>query len=278
MTDKKITLLSDGDDFLWPNEWYYSRARTRFFLWLYEEFRDLMPTYGLVKDRYHEIDRELFPLWGVEEGVISTGMQETYDELVAWFGKKLGEDSERFQQILQQRREHVRIVDKFGKEPFDFSDLRWIEGVEETLSALKATGRFSLCLLTSYDEKVWQYRREHLGVDRFFDQVTAIPGKKKSQDFIDASGYDGAPSDSLFYAMGNGTSDILPALEVSEQWRGIYIPHASGSPVFHGEDEKVEWEDPYTPPAIDDSRVITLRNFKDLRRIDFENFRLKDPS
>ena len=278
MRDKDSVLVFDGDDTCWPNEWYYSRARVHFLNFLYEEFEDLMPTYGRVKDRYHEIDRALFKIWGVERGVIFAGMQETYDGLVAWFGKKLGEDSERYQEILAKRREHIRMLHDFGDEPFDFSDLRWIAGVEETLSTLKATGRFSLCLLTSYDEKVWHYRKEHLGVDRFFDQVTAIPDRKTSQDFIDATGWQEDESDVLFYAIGNGESDIKPALDVSPHWRGIYIPHASGSPVFHGEGQEVEWEDSYTPPPIDDPRVITLERFGDLLRVDFENFRLKDPS
>lgn len=264
----KIVLVFDGDDTLWMNEWQYLKARADFFAFLYSEFGDLMPSFILLFPRYFEVDHGLFAVWGIERGRVFLAMQKVYRELLEYFRKKLGEESDRFRAIVGKQSEHEKRIFQIGDKPFDFYDIQWVDGAEGVLAGLKNDGRFTLCLLTSYDAKVWRDRSKYLGVDRFFERITTVSGRKTKQDFIEASDYYKAMHRARFCAIGNGASDILPALEISPLWRGIYIPHGSASPVFHNE----KGADAYTPPPIKDDRVLTLRSIKDLSSVDFESF------
>ncbi len=261
-----IVLVFDGDDTLWMNEWQYSKARADFFAFLYKEFGDLMPSFSLVSPRHFEIDHGLFPVWGIERGRVFTAMLKTYHELLEYFKNKAS--PRRMAEILDKQKEHEKRIFEIGDQPFDFYDLKWVEGAEDVLEELIADGRFTLCLLTSYDSKVWRDRSKYLGVDRFFSRIKTVSGRKTKQDFIDVSDYDKAFHRAKFCAIGNGESDIRPALEISPLWRGIYIPHASSSPVFQNK----KGADIYIPPPIEDDRVLTLRSIKDLSSVDFTSF------
>jgi phosphoglycolate phosphatase-like HAD superfamily hydrolase len=263
-----VVLVFDGDDTLWMNEWQYSRARAVFFAFLYEEFGDLMPSLVRVFPHYFEIDHGLFPIWGIERGRVFTAMIKTYQELLEHFRKKLGEENERYKAIVGKKEEHEKRIFEIGDMPFDFYDMKWVDGAEDVLAELKRDDRFTLCLLTSYDAKVWRDRSKYLGVDRFFEYVKVVSGRKTKLDFIEASDYYRAMHRARFCAIGNGESDIRPALEISPLWRGIYIPHASSSPVFQNK----KGADIYMPPPIEDDRVLTLRSIRDLSSVDFESF------
>jgi len=263
----KIVLVFDGDDTLWPVEWQYSKAKAAFFDFLYEEFTDLMPDLQFVVARYFQISRDLFPLWGVMRGRTFSAMTEAYLELLEYFKKKIGEDSDRFKEILRKRKEHNKRIFELGDQPFDFRKTHWLEEAKCSLSQLSNDERFVLCLLTSYDTNVWRDKAKHLGVEEFFgSRVLAIPTKKTKQDFITVSGYYRRLHGSKFIAVGNGESDILPALKISPLWRGVYIPHSSSSPVFSDK----QGESIYTPPPMDNDRVLTLSSIRDLSSVDFE--------
>ena len=264
----KFVLVFDGDDTLWMNEWQYSRARSLFFAFLYEEFRDLMPSLSILVPHYFEIKDALFRTWGIERGRVLVEMRKTYEELIEHFKKKLGEESERFKALLEKQEAHEKIIFEIADMPFDFYDMKWVDGAENVLFELKQDGRFALYLLTSYDARVWRDRSKYLGVDRFFEGIKTVSGKKNKQDFLEASDYYKAMHRAKFCAIGNGESDILPALEISPLWRGIYIPHASSSPVFQNK----KGADVYIPPPIENDRVLTLRSIKDLSSVDFESF------
>ncbi|MFY9457985.1 MAG: hypothetical protein WAP23_03630 [Candidatus Spechtbacterales bacterium] len=270
----KIVLVFDGDDTLWMNEWQYSKARADFFAFLYSEFGDLMPSFILLFPRYFEIDHGLFPVWGIERGRVFIAMQKVYRELLEYFRKKLGEENDRFRAIMEKQPEHEKRIFEIGDQPFEFYDLKWVEGAEKVLSELRNDDRFILCLLTSYDAKVWRDRSKFLGVEECFgDRIKTVSGRKTKQDFMDASRYQDELHHARFLAIGNGESDILPALEISPLWHGIYIPHGSASPVFHNK----KGANIYIPPPMDNPRVITLSSIGELRLIDFENFCLKSP-
>lgn len=266
---EKIVLVFDGDDTCWMNNWQYARARATFFKFLFDEFQDLMPGFDVLFTRYFHNDwDELAPVWGIQRGRVFLGMLKTYDELLNYFKQRLGGESERFKAILAKRNEHEKRIFEFGDMPFNFYETNWVEGLRELLSELKRDGRFMLCLLTSYDANVWRDRGKYLEADKYFDRIKTVWSKKTAQDFIDVSGYAEAPKDTLFYTIGNSAStDILVALEISERWQGIYVPHPSSSPIF--KTKQGESDDPYIPPPLDHPRVITLRNILDLRLVDF---------
>ena len=267
--DTNVVLVFDGDDTLWMNEWQYSKARAEFLSFLYTEFGDLMPSIALLMPRYFAIDHDLFSIWGIERGRVSRAMQIAYHELLEYFKAKTSPD--RMAEILEKQEEHEKLIFKLGDQPFDFYDMRWVEGAEEMLAELKEDGRFTLRLLTSYDAKVWRERSKYLGVDRFFDGIKTVSGRKTKHDFVDVSDYWRTLHRSRFCAIGNGESDIHPALEISPLWYGIYIPHASSSPVFNNK----QGADAYIPPPIDDKRVLNLCSIRDILSVDFDDFCLK---
>jgi len=275
----EIVLVSGADDTLWPNEPYYSDARAAFLAFLSDAFKESgrRPSNRVAIERLYAIDSELYPEWGVRRGRIAAAMLQVYEEMLAYLKGILS--TEQFQDILQKRDAHRATIEEIGDEPFNFQDLTWFEGAREALGALKRDPRFTLCLLTSYDEEVWPERAQFLGVSEYFDfdRVLAVPGRKSAEDFIRVSGWNKKSTDTLFYAMGNGPGDILPALEISGQWRGIHIPFGLEAPIVRDGDEKSD-DDPYTPPRIDDPRVITLSRIEELRNVDFKNCQLKDPS
>ena len=271
--DTKIVLVFDGGDILWMNEWQYSKTKSEFFTFLYNEFRDLMPNIRSIHNRYFETSGNLFPLWGVTRGRTFSAMTEVYLELLERFKRKLGEDSDRFKEILGKRREHNKIIFELGDQPFNFHETEWLEEAKCAILELSKDERFVLCLLTSYDTNIWPDKAKHLGVEEFFgSRVLAIPSRKTKQDFISVSNYYGKLHNTRFIAIGNGESDILPALGISPSWRGIYIPHASSSPVFNNK----EGVDVYTPPPMEDNRVLTLDSIKDLSSVDFEKLFLEE--
>lgn len=268
----QIVLVFDGDDTCWMNVWQYYKAGADFFAFLYEEFRDLMPGLQPLFARYFEHDYGLFPLWGIERGRVFFGMLKTYEELLGHFKEKLGESNERFQEILRKKPEHEKRIYEIGDQPFDFYQMKWVDGAREILQEFQNGHQFTTCLLTSYDANVWRDRGKYLEADKYFSRIRIVPSRKTSDDFIEVSGLNTAPPDTVFYAIGNAETDILPALEISDQWRGIYIPHCSSSPMFQA--KKGDAGDVYAPPAIDNPRVITIRSFAELRRVDFEKFLL----
>ena len=270
--DTKIVLVFDGDDTLWPVEWQYSKAKAAFFDFLYEEFEDLMPELQCIVARYFQISRGLFSLWGVMRGRTFSAMTEMYLELREYFKKNLGEDSDRFKEILGKRREHNKIIFELGDQPFNFYKTYWWEEAKCAISELSKDDRFVLCLLTSYDTNIWPDKARHLGVEEVFEsRVLVVPSRKTKQDFISVSKYYSKHHNTRFVAIGNGESDILPALEISPLWQGMYIPRSSSSPVFRD----AKGADVYTPPPMDDDRVLTLESIKDLLSVDFKELFLE---
>ncbi len=270
----KIVLVFDGDDTCWMNAWQYERARAYFFCFLYDEFRDLMPGRDFLSLRYKQNDEYFFPVWGIQRGRVFFGMRKTYQELLDYFKEKLGENSARFKTILAEKDEHEKKIFEFGDMPFNFYELSWVEGLRELLAELKRDKRFAFCLLTSYDVNVWRDRGKHLEADKYFSRIKTVWTKKTAQDFIEVSNYENEPLDTIFYTVGNAApTDILTAVGISERWCGIHIPHPSSSPIFTTE----SGSEPYSISPLEHPRVITLRSILELRRMDFENFRLKEP-
>lgn len=245
----------DGDDTLWMNEWQYSEAYSNFFSYMYEIFEGKTPALHLIWERYFLIESELYKEWGVKRGRVAEAMVKMYQDLCKRVKFEFGEDVHRF--------EHEEQIRKIGDQPFDYERLKWLPGAKEVLGKLKNDGH-TLCFLSSYDKKVFPKKAEFLGLHDFFDKkhVRITEFKKTKEDFIAVSGWcqNCSSSDSAWYAVGNGESDVRPALEVSDKWRGIYIPHGSTSQYFRGKRGMDYW----TSTSIDHPRAVTIRSIGEL--------------
>lgn len=267
-----IVLVFDGDDTLWMNERQYSKARADFLAFLCAIFGSAMPSLRVAIERLYKFDSDLYSLWGVQRGRVFFAMLHVYREILGYLRGRLSE--RQFQDILKKQREHEKRIYEIGDQPFNFHELEWLEFAQEVLGEFKRDPRITLCLLTSYDEALWPDRAEFLGVREYFDRVLAVSATKTKENFIEVSGWRNKCPNTLFYAIGNGPKDILPALEISQQWHGIHIPFGLEAPIVRGEHGK----DVYTPPPVGDPRVMTLRRIEELRMVDFERFCIRDSS
>ena len=91
-------------------------------------------------------------------------------------------------------------------------------------------------------------------------RVISTNGRKTKEDFIAVSGW--TPEKDNEYqliAVGNAESDIRPALEISSNCYGIYIPHPSTSAYVGSE----KGADHFNPPPLDHPRVTTILSARD---------------
>lgn len=263
-------IVFDNDDTLMMNEWQYSEARAKFFAYLYRIFKDYTPNLHSLTDRFDEIEKEHFARWGIRRGRTTESKLVLYEEVSTYaqqrglvFSKKV-------------RARHLRHIAALGDLPFDYSRMQWRPGTERVLGMLKNEGHV-LCLLTSYDSDVFPKKAAFLNIGRFFDpaHVRVIHGKKTPADFIAVSGWSEEREKQLrWFAVGNGESDIRPALDISERWMGIYVPHGSTSPLFEKGGAN-EWPHPvgrFMPTRFVHERVTTVMEL-DSRRA-FEAVRM----
>lgn len=268
-------IVFDADDTLWMNERQYSEAYSKYFLFLFETFRQYAPTLKYVNKRFFQIDGDLYKkkirdnsddTWGIRKGRIAESMRLCYEEVSAWAKDRLGHE---FQ--ADERARHLEEIKKIGDMPFDFTKLVWRPDALRALEYLEGRGH-TLCLLTSYDPELFPKRAAFMEVERFFapEHIRAIPGSKVAKDFVLVSGWTAEKDAGCdWYAVGNGESDINPALEVSDRWRGFYMPHGSTSKFFNHEEGSNEYPEPvkhFMPPKFEHPRVLTLHDLDELVR------------
>lgn len=263
-------IVFDNDDTLMMNEWQYSQAIERCFTYFYEIFRDFAPNRNALNARYIAIDKQNFAKWGIRRGRVAETKRMLYEEVCAYAERRGLKFSKK------ARAGHLSTIEAIGDLPFDYTKMRWRPGVERALGTLRKEGN-TLCLLTSYDGDVFPKKAEFMKIGRFFDpaHVRAIGGSKKKEDFVAVSGWtENADVDHEWFAVGNGESDIRPALEISSRWRGVYIPHGSTSPIFEDGKESNPWPEPlnhFMPPPIVHDRVKTVMELDS--RLAFEELR-----
>jgi len=255
MSETGDVYVFDADDTLWMNEWQYSRAYAAFFSHLYEIMGDRMPNIHLVRDVFFKIDGHMFKDYGVRRGRVAESMVLTYRKVCEWIQERFGEE------LYSEAHEmHIRGI---GDSPFDYSKLRFLPGVQETLSHLAGDGS-QLCLLTSYDRSVFHSKADRMGLAQWFPQerTRVVEMKKSAEDFIQVSGYakDEHRDAKTWYTVGNGESDIIPPLEIADNWRGIYIPFGSTSRYFKDD----SFAHGFRHQAIDHPRVRTIREFREI--------------
>jgi phosphoglycolate phosphatase-like HAD superfamily hydrolase len=247
----------DGDDTLWMNEWQYSAAFAEFFNHLYVTFGSRMPNFTYVQGRYFEIDKDLFKTWGVRRGRVGKGMAQVYEEVCVYIENKYGEDL--------RSTAHLEQIARIADSPFAYKALRWIPGVSELLTTLRDKGH-RICFLSSYDKVTFRGRAAFLHLHDVFSEqhVHITEFKKVKEDFVLASGWSPQAEREFdrWFAVGNGPSDFLPALEISDRWRGVYIPHGSTSQFFDQTGAVG-----FMPPPLENPRVTTLKSLLELSKL-----------
>ncbi|MBI2637666.1 MAG: HAD family hydrolase [Candidatus Sungbacteria bacterium] len=253
--EKKNVFVFDGDDTLWMNEWQYSEAYANYFSYLYKIFEGKTPALHLIWERYFLIESELYKEWGVKKGRVAEAMVKMYHDLCKRVKFEYGEDEYRF--------EHEENIREIGDQPFQYERIVWNTGAQDVLRQLRRDGH-TVCFLSSFDKEVFPHKAGFLKLYDFFDKknVHITEFKKTKEDFITASGWkkEFAELNCDWYAVGNGESDVRPALEISERWRGIYIPHGSTSQYFRGKRGMDYW----TSTSIGHPRAVTIRSISEL--------------
>lgn len=255
---KPIVAVFDADDTLWMNEWQYSRATSRFFDYLYTIFQGKIPNLHYLKDRFYKIDGELFKEWGVKRGRMAESMVRLYKEVCEWAKWRFGTF---FYDHTDE--EKIRTI---GDLPFHYIDLRWLPEARTALSLLKENGH-SACLLTCYDTKVFPHRAKFMKLYEFFppERIRATEFRKTKEDFIAVSGWTPEKDkEFVWVAVGNADSDILPALEISENWHGVRIPHGSTSKYCEDKEKYLEGKFAhFMPPPLIHPRSIDIRSLSE---------------
>lgn len=230
----------DNDDTCVRTEWLYSQTIIQFFAYLYEIFQEDTPGIHALVGRYFQIADALYPTYGVRRGRVTKTMEVMYREVyVKVYGKEV---------LDTAYLEHIQAL---SDRIFDHTRYPWISEARKVLTALKEQGH-ALCLLSLYDTSEFSKRLEVLGSYEFFlpERTHAVEFKKTTENFILVSGWTPAKDkDTLWFVVGNRPSDILPALEISKQWRGVYIPYLSSLRLSDSgnarQDEKISFLPPH---------------------------------
>lgn len=251
---KRSVWVFDIDDTLAMNEWQYSAAFAHFFHYLYQNFTWMMPNFNDVQKTFKEIDEQLFISYGINRGRVAESMLKTYEEICNWIEGRWG--------INARNQNHEREIAAIGDSPFEFTRMEMLNNAKIILGKLKSRGD-KLCCLSSYDKQVFPQKAKFLKLYAYFKKknIKLLPGKKTTADFIEASGWKPELDNQChWHVVGNGPSDVLPAMQISENWRGFYIPHGSTSALFKNDAACKR----FTPCPIDHPRIITLRDIKDI--------------
>jgi hypothetical protein len=249
----KRVYVFDADDTLWMNEWQYSKAAAAFFNFLYEICGKYAPNLHATKDTFYELDKKNFETWGVRRGRVVESMRMFYYKIRDQILKRFNHD------IFHEG--HLRVIENMGDEPFNFHYLEWLPEMRVVLGRLKEKGD-TLCLLSSYDKKTFPERIKFMKTEEFFPpcRTRSIEFRKTREDFIVVSGWTvEKDAECQWIAVGNGESDILPAVGISERWHGIYIPHPSTSAYVGSQ----KGTDHFNPPPLNHPRIKTILSARD---------------
>ena len=190
----------DADDTLWDNEPFFRNAEHR--------LCEMLAPYGTeeeLSDRIFGVEMANMPDYGY--GAIAFTMSLIESAIKISDGKisarEIGE-------IIEMGRQLLRL------------DATPLDGVAETLRALKEKGRYRLVVFTKGELLTQENKLKRSGLQPFFDKVFIVSDKKEAN-------YQGLCKDlriepEQLLMVGNSLkSDILPALNIGAS--AIYIPY-----------------------------------------------------
>ena len=201
MDYKNITVIAfDADDTLWDNEPFFRNAE--------HKLCEMLSPYGTeeeLSDRIFGVEMANMPDYGY--GAIAFTMSLIESAIKISDGKITARE---IGEIIEMGRQLLRL------------DAQPLDGVAETLRALKDCGKYRLVVFTKGELLTQENKLKRSGLRSFFDKVFIVSDKKETN-------YQGLCNDlqiepEQLLMVGNSLkSDILPALNIGAS--AIYIPY-----------------------------------------------------
>lgn len=214
----------DADDTLWENESYFREAEKKFAS-LLSEYADEEETIGLLGEK----QEENIPIFGYGSKTLLIGMLDTVSEICG-------------------RNTDDRLYFSIKKIIIELlhHEFHLIDGVVETLDALK--GKYRLAVATKGDLSEQLYKYNESGLSGYFHHVEVMQNKDEENYAAMARKLDLKPSEILM--VGNSIkSDIAPVIAVGGT--AIHIPHT------------VTWAHEMMEMPVSD-RIIEKKRIKDI--------------
>ena len=230
--DVKV-IVFDADDTLWDNQSYFDKAE--------DVFTEELKEYGTAE----ELSAELFrtesanmPILGYGAKAVCISMMET--ALKVSDNKVQGENLSR---ILSSAKSLLSLP------------ATPLPGVEDTLKALKRSGRYRLVVLTKGDMLDQENKLRRSGLSEYFDRTEVVSNKGK-KEYLDLCQSEGISPEDMAMVGNSFKSDILPVIEIGGY--GIHIP-------FH-----TTWQHEVTE-EFDHPNIVRLDSFDQLGKIFIDN-------
>lgn len=200
MPQRIKAIAFDADDTLWDNEPYFKQVE--------EEVCKILAPYADADT----VSRSLF----------ETEMRNMtdYGYGAVAFTLSLVENAARVSKGKVKAEEILRII-HYGKTLMRLKATP-LEGVKETLSRLKDTGRYRLALFTKGELLTQENKLNRSGLEPYFDKVMVVSDKNEKAYLQLCEALQIAPKELMM--VGNSLkSDVKPALEIGA-W-ATYIPY-----------------------------------------------------
>ena len=198
MKDVKV-IIFDADDTLWDNQSYFDRAE--------DVFTQELKEYGTAE----ELSEALFktesanmPILGYGAKAVCISMMET--ALKVSDNEVPGENLSR---ILSSAKSLLSLP------------ATPLPGVEDTLKALKRSGRYRLVVLTKGDMLDQENKLRRSGLSEYFDRTEVVSNKGK-KEYLDLCQSENITPSEMVMVGNSFKSDIQPVIEIGGY--GIYIP------------------------------------------------------
>ena len=194
-----VVVAFDADDTLWENEPLFREAERK---WAGELAR-----YGdleSLSDRLYEVESRNMHDLGYGAKAFGLSLLETAVEVSG--GEISGDAVGRILGYVREILHNPAIP---------------LPGVEHTLEALSACGRYRLVLLTKGDLLDQQRKLERSGLGRYFSRVVVVSNKTQ-REYLELCEMEGIRPEELLMVGNSFKSDIHPALQMGA--RTIFVP------------------------------------------------------
>ena len=229
MLDGIKVLAFDADDTLWLNEPLFRKAE--------RQVADVLSEFGnfeYISDELYKIEFKNMSDYGYGAKAYVLSMIENALNIS---GGKLSESQ-------------IRTILESGRSILH-NPATPLPGVEETLAALRDSGRFTMVMLTKGELLDQEHKIERSGLAKYFSHIEIVSNKSQKEYLVlcEKLGVDVTE----MMTIGNSfKSDIAPVLELGG-W-GAYIPSETLWKLEHTEE-------------YDHHRLFRLNSFSDLRQV-----------
>ena len=192
-------IIFDADDTLWDNQSYFDKAE--------DVFTEELKEYGTAEElsaALYKTESANMPILGYGAKAVCISMMET--ALRVSDNKVPGENLSR---ILS-----------FAKSLLSLPATP-LPGVEDTLKALKCSGRYRLVVFTKGDMLDQENKLRRSGLSEYFDRTVVVSNKGK-KEYLDLCQSEGISPEEMVMVGNSFKSDIQPVIEIGGY--GIHIP------------------------------------------------------